>query len=115
MKYAVLYACVTDEDEDGLLVDCTYFGGITSTQEEADALARDITEDNTIKAVVIPKTYPMNDHMTIGRIWKQAHKHFNQMAIDMYDMEDRRQTQKTRPRAELQPTLQEILHWYHTK
>lgn len=94
MKHIILYACVTEEEDEEdeeieLYVDYFFFGGIAPTKEIADQIAKSITNDRNIPGVVIPKIYVFDGDLE--KVLKQANKYFNQMAVEMYDMAERRQ------------------------
>jgi hypothetical protein len=86
MAFAVLYAVVRETDEDGVFCDFPYFGGIVDTQADAAQLSKDITNDRGVGGTVVTKFYEyFND---FGAVNKLAYKHFQQIANDMYDVED---------------------------
>jgi len=93
-KYIVLYSCVVEEDNE-LYVDLFFFGGTTKTKEEAEDLAKSITNDRNINGVIVPKVYQLVNDQMFPEILRRAHKYFNTMAIEMYDTEERRLKSKS--------------------
>lgn len=85
MEFVVYYASVIDDEEDGIFVNAPFLGGFSETREGADVLAKDIVNDRSLPGVVITKIFPCPDR---EQILSLATKQFNQMARDMYDVED---------------------------
>lgn len=85
MEFVVYYASVIDDEEDGIFVNAPFLGGFSITREGADILAKDIVNDRLLPGVIITKIFPCSDR---GQILSLATKQFNQMARDMYDVED---------------------------
>lgn len=88
MMFVVFYACVIETDDDGIFVDSTYFGGTTITRPLAEELVRDITNDKNMPGAIVPKILSIAhfDEMHIAH--DVAQRHFNNMAREMYSMED---------------------------
>lgn len=88
MKYAVFYGVVMEVDDETFFdCDCPYLGGSELPNEQsAERLMRELAEDKGIPGIVISKSFPYEDGLS--DIHKQARRQFNQIANDMYDVEE---------------------------
>lgn len=87
MKFAIFFATVLDSD-DGIFVDCTYFGGVAYDRNVADGISRDIVNDKMLPGTIISKVIPTENIFDSYRI---AIRYFNNLAKDMYEVEDAKQ------------------------
>lgn len=90
MKHVVFFATIYDTD-DGIFVDFLYFGGITECKEDAEHIARRLTNDKNLPGAIVPKIFPLEDDTKFPLMHKIATKHFHKLANDMYDAEEARQ------------------------
>lgn len=95
-KYLVLYAVATEDDDVGIFVDTYFIGGIVESPILAEELSKDLTNDQTIPGVVLPKTYSFNCVEEFKSKLRLATKHFNQLANDMYEAEEIHNRQRCR-------------------
>ena len=86
--FLVFYATVIDDDDAGIFVDSYFMGGIVKTQEGAELLCKDLTNDRSIPGTVLTKFYKCKSKNDIKIKFKLARKYFNQLANEMYEAED---------------------------
>lgn len=91
--FVIFYVTVSD-DEDGFNMDGPYFGGKTSTKDQADAMAKVITNNKSIPGVVITKILPLKDGMR--ETIKIAQRQFDRMAEEMHEMDQIQRRMKKR-------------------
>jgi cell division protein YceG involved in septum cleavage len=87
MRFVVVYSSIVEEEGE-IFVDAFYFGGIVDDRDEADKLARHITNDDTIEGVIVPKIFPIEYNHRLDEVLHKASKYFNQLASEMYEIED---------------------------
>jgi len=86
MPYLIYYSVAIDTPDDGVFLDIMYLGGEAKTEEEAEKLAIDITNDRSIIGTIFTKVFEVNDNNEF--VTELAIKQFNKIAENMYEMEE---------------------------
>ena len=86
MKFVVFYITVVDTDEDGVVIDGPYLGGVMQTKPLAEELARCLTNDRTLPGAVMTKLLSFGPNGIQGAL-KLARKQFFRLSDEMQDME----------------------------
>lgn len=94
--FAVFYAVIVEDDEEGIFVDSPYFGGVSHHKPQAEQLARHITNDRSMQGAIITKIYPFNLYEGLRQPHELATRQFNQMAKEMYDAEETQRRMRNR-------------------
>lgn len=87
MSLLVMYAKVIDSKEDGPLMVGIYLGGIRSTREEANELAK-LCVTKSVGGIIMPKIAPIDDSPnSFYNTVKEIATQFDKLAGRMYDAE----------------------------
>jgi hypothetical protein len=82
----VIYGKAIDDKELGIYIEGVFFGGIASTPEEADQLAKDCV-NHTIGGVAIPRIIPIGNK-NLHEIFREAKIRFDKIEREMVETED---------------------------
>lgn len=82
-KFVVWYCKISEEKEIGISVGFPFYGGVADTQEEADLMARNLVNDKSRHATIIPQTFKKEDNQTLQDTMNLARKRFKLMAEDV--------------------------------
>jgi hypothetical protein len=86
--FVVFYALVARATDNEMFVDAPFLGGMASNKLAAELLARDLSNDKNMAGVVITKIFMTEDLNSAQRL---ATRQFNQIAIEIYQMEELQQ------------------------
>lgn len=82
MSYYVYYGKVIDDKKQGIKITYPFLGGQSETEVGAEQLARDLVNDKSQQAIIIPKIFESGSIMLA---MFEAKKKFNRMATNMYE------------------------------
>ena len=85
-KLAVMYGKAVDDKEIGIYLEDVYFGGIATTPEEADVLARECV-NNIRGGTAIIKIIPVNGKNALLELFDDAKSRFDK--IEIMEIKDR--------------------------
>lgn len=94
-EYVVAYAKIVESKDDGICLEGVFFGGVGTTQDEADDIARKCV--NSIRGgTIIPKILPVNGKCQVIDALYDATENFERIANQM--VEAHRTIQRTQVR-----------------
>lgn len=82
--FYVFYGKVIEDKQEGIKITYPFLGGETDTKENADILARELVNDRSNQATIIPKIFI---GQSITEVYNAAHKKFEKMAENMMECE----------------------------
>lgn len=98
-EIVVTYAKVVEDKDDGIYMQGVFFGGIASTKDEAERIARECV--NGVKGgTILPKLIVTQGKADVLQAMETAGKRFAQLEVQMFQAEEIYQrTQETQARA----------------
>ena len=100
-EIVVTYAKVIEDKEDGIYIQGVFFGGIATTRDEAEKIARECV--NGVKGgTILPKLIVTQGKADVLKAMETAGKRFDQLEVQMFEAEDiyqRTQENQARSRA----------------
>lgn len=85
--YLVAYAKIIEDKKKGLHLDSVCFGGIGTTPDEADDIARECT--NMVRgATVVPKIFEINQRLQAIEVLYDASEKFEKLTSSMLEAND---------------------------
>ncbi len=82
MSYYVYYGKVIDDKKQGIKITYPFLGGQSETEVGAEQIARDLVNDKSQQAIIIPKIFE-SDSIIVAMF--DAKKKFKRMATNMYE------------------------------
>jgi hypothetical protein len=98
-QIVVAYAKVVEDKIDGICIQGVFFGGIASTREEADSIARDCV-NNVKGGTILPRLFPTEGKADVLLAMDIAATRFGHLEVQMFQAEEIYQrTQEAQARA----------------
>lgn len=86
-KFLTAYAKVIDDKEYGVYIQDVYFGGVSSTYDEAKLIANDCI-NNSKSGSILPKIIPMENVSCTLEVMAKVVEQFQKIENDMIESEN---------------------------
>ena len=87
-EYVVVYGKVIEDKEEGMIFTFPFFGGEAGSLQGAEDIAKELVNDKTRQAIVIPHIFNKKKGESLQAVLDGAKKRFRRMEEDMYECEE---------------------------